>query len=860
MSIKSAVVTVLALAFSVPQLAMAPAAAVDDTTAPRGWAEVFIADAENAPPPYPEPGWDEGPRNYTLDLEYPQPGSPNVVKSQVPWTNEPYFLIVVHCEDEPGGSGCDPNWYRDHTAEGDGILFVPWGKWMGNTTNATHSYSLSVRDLAGNQFSFGAIFQTDYSSPELWPAVSPNPVVQGEAAVATPNATDATNTVPEGIGQTLKIDGVPVNGYSQLNASETYCNPVDTSVVGTFEVQCQATDNAGNATYNTAIYTVEPPVDTTPPVVTWVFPEPPASGWYTQYPTAVVTATDPSGIESISCQPGDYVKQVDGLGTATATTSVTFAQSASAPGAPFDCYAMDGAGNHGAAPGSSEVTRLKVDVDAPTLTLVVPDAGQYSAQPTNGWYNLAPVLGYVNASSISPLMEISCDGADLVSDITPGASYLGTRALEVRAEGVSDVTCSATNEAGLTGAADGSTNTATVKVDTSPPVVTWSFPEVPTSGWYAEQPVATVTATDMAGIDYIACAPGYSEVDAGGQTTFTTNVTLDQIAGVNVPFDCYGVDTAGNPAGKGPGSSDVTTISFETVPPVVDVVFPEAPASGWFDTSPVVGSVNYRANSTVTAVSCTGAAVSDASGIGAQNGTAMLTVTAEGASEVVCTATNGAGLTGAAAGSTNTATVRIATAEPFLTVTGVADGAVYPLGGVPQGGCAAAGGATLATQPTYSVTGGTTNGFGTYSATCSGAVDVLGRASQPVSVTYTVTYAFLGFARPLPDQTFPKRRTSNFIAAFQMGTYMGTRIGTGSVTKAVLSTAPNGVGPLTEGTCRYTRTTNRWECRINMPTSVQTDGRAYYVTALQQIGTSWHVMPNGEAVTNPNSQIVRFSP
>ena len=77
--------------------------------------------------------------------------------------------------------------------------------------------------------------------------------------------------------------------------------------------------------------------------------------------------------------------------------------------------------------------------------------------------------------------------------------------------------------------------------------------------------------------------------------------------------------------------------------------------------------------------------------------------------------------------------------------------------------------------------------------------------------------------------------------------------------KAVLSTSPNGVG-LEEGVCRYTRTTSRWECGVKTPASVQTDGRAYYLTAMQQINTIWHVMPNGATVATPNSQIVRFSP
>jgi hypothetical protein len=68
--------------------------------------------------------------------------------------------------------------------------------------------------------------------------------------------------------------------------------------------------------------------------------------------------------------------------------------------------------------------------------------------------------------------------------------------------------------------------------------------------------------------------------------------------------------------------------------------------------------------------------------------------------------------------------------------------------------------------------------------------------------SYTVTHAFLGFSRPTLDHVIPERRTSKILVGFQLGTYTGTRISSGAVVKAVLSTSPNGVGPLEEGVCR----------------------------------------------------------
>jgi len=81
-------------------------------------------------------------------------------------------------------------------------------------------------------------------------------------------------------------------------------------------------------------------------------------------------------------------------------------------------------------------------------------------------------------------------------------------------------------------------------------------------------------------------------------------------------------------------------------------------------------------------------------------------------------------------------------APPVVTVTGVNDGASYPLGSVPTAGCdtqdAQSG---VATPATLTVTGGNGNGLGSFIATCSGAVDHAGNSADPVSVTYTVTPA-----------------------------------------------------------------------------------------------------------------------
>lgn len=88
---------------------------------------------------------------------------------------------------------------------------------------------------------------------------------------------------------------------------------------------------------------------------------------------------------------------------------------------------------------------------------------------------------------------------------------------------------------------------------------------------------------------------------------------------------------------------------------------------------------------------------------------------------------------------------------PSVAVTGVEGGAVYILGAVPAAGCDTQDPSGVATPATVHVTGGNANGVGLFTATCSGAVDQGGNAAAPVSVSYTVVYAFSGFSAPVAN-------------------------------------------------------------------------------------------------------------
>lgn len=127
-------------------------------------------------------------------------------------------------------------------------------------------------------------------------------------------------------------------------------------------------------------------------------------------------------------------------------------------------------------------------------------------------------------------------------------------------------------------------------------------------------------------------------------------------------------------------------------------------------------------------------------------------VSGDGTHSISCTATDDA-----ANQSIATDTVYLDTQPPVVTVQGVTNGGVYTLGAVPTASCsttdpgAPATGSGVATQASLSLTGGTANGVGQFTATCTGATDVAGNQGSVATATYTVNYASSGFLAPIDN-------------------------------------------------------------------------------------------------------------
>jgi hypothetical protein len=89
---------------------------------------------------------------------------------------------------------------------------------------------------------------------------------------------------------------------------------------------------------------------------------------------------------------------------------------------------------------------------------------------------------------------------------------------------------------------------------------------------------------------------------------------------------------------------------------------------------------------------------------------------------------------------------------PVVSVTGVIEGSTYTLGAVPQAGCSTTDeGSGVAVEASLSLSGGNTLGVGSFTATCSGALDNAGNPGNTAVVHYNVAFLFTGFTSPVDN-------------------------------------------------------------------------------------------------------------
>lgn len=255
--------------------------------------------------------------------------------------------------------------------------------------------------------------------------------------------------------------------------------------------------------------------------------------------------------------------------------------------------------------------------------------------------------------------------------------------------------------------------------DTVPPVIQASIqpPEPAPTGWYnldTGAPTISFTCEDDPGGSALAPGACPPDVTLGDGTNQTISRTVTDLAGnTSDPVIISGIDV------------DLTP------PTVTGVAADRGPDhNGWYN-SPVGFSFSGS---------------DETSGIGAcsqvtYSGPDSTSATVSG------TCTDVAGNTSSLATSPQ---FQYDATPPVVGVTGVITGTTYILGAVPAAGCDTQDNLSgVAAHATLTVSGGESNGVGTFTATCSGAQDQAGNAGNVAHAVYQVVYDFPSFSDPV---------------------------------------------------------------------------------------------------------------
>ena len=244
-------------------------------------------------------------------------------------------------------------------------------------------------------------------------------------------------------------------------------------------------------------------------------------------------------------------------------------------------------------------------------------------------------------------------------------------------------------------------------------------PPLPAGGWYNTDVVATITATDadsgVEKIDYsVTAAPLANGPVAGSLATVTITGEGDRL------LEYFATDLAGNVE----ANHNATVRIDRTVPTIFALRTPAGNADGWNNTAV---SVSFTCADGLSGIdSCAAPVVLGSEG---PNQSA--------AGDAVDVAGNVA--------SASIDSVHIDLTPPVVMVTGVTDGATYDLNAVPQAECSSSDALSgLVASAVVGITGGTSNGVGTFVVSCTGARDRAGNIAA-ATATYSVRYVFGGF-------------------------------------------------------------------------------------------------------------------
>lgn len=407
------------------------------------------------------------------------------------------------------------------------------------TDDGVTSVTGSVTDRAGNSASASVTVEIDLGAPAITATRTP-----------APNAAGWNNT-PVTVSFTCSD--------SRSGLAPAGCSPsVELGEGAAQSASGTATDIAGNAS-TTSVDDVN--VDVTAPTLSGApTTDPTSAGWYRGPVTITWTCSDPAvgtppSASGIASCPADST--IDGEGAALSASA----------------SASDVAGNATTATSTS----VAIDTTAPTTDV----------SDIVGWTNNSATLTFVATDALSGVAstQFTIDG---------GPVHTGTTAI-LTTDGIHDVAVWSTDVAGNVEA----THHATVKVDSTAPVVTADQQPTPNAaGWNAGPVTVTFTCSDATSGVASCTQPVHLVTDGAAQLATGT-----------------AVDNAGNRA------SITATVNIDTTAPTISGSAPAANANGWHN-GPV--TVSWTCDDTLSGV----AACSDATTVATEGAGQSATGTA----------------------------------------------------------------------------------------------------------------------------------------------------------------------------------------------------------------------------------------
>ena len=326
--------------------------------------------------------------------------------------------------------------------------------------------------------------------------------------------------------------------------------------------------------------------------------------------------------------------------------------------------------SNGTEPGTTNATfTIDTAAPAPPSTPSLASTSDSGTSQTDAITNIASNLKFNGTAEANSTVNVFLDGSGTsagTGTATNGGNWNNVNVAAALSEGAHTITANATDKAGNTSTLSPSLSftidlTAPTTTITSNP----SNPSNSTSASFAFTGNDPVSGGVSSGVDRFLC-----KLDAGAFAPCTSPKAYSGLVAGPHTFQVEAVDVAGN---TGPGTSFPWSIVLDSTPPAVTVTFasPVFGTNGWFngqDTVPVVGSVTATDPSSVTSITCTdsagGLTQGALTGGGTTSASRSLSVSGDGTHNISCSATDGASNAGAAAGSTNTATLKIDTQAP----------------------------------------------------------------------------------------------------------------------------------------------------------------------------------------------------